>query len=573
MASTGATSHDEFPGSTSYSTTSDEIHDRDHAVREFPRGRVAPAEVPDEAKPKKEKGKPDRPVDRPVDSQVLVDPSGTREAERAHPAFPQPEKKRGRWAKRLIFLAIVGAVLGVALYHGIPALQWALSTTSTDDAFVSGHTTNAGPRIEGIVTEVLVEQNDRVEPGTLLARLDREPFEISVRQTEASLDQSRSNLRLAKAQVKSQLASARAAFFTRKNQQEQLRRQVKSLEAQVAALRTAQSSQHLAEVDQRRLNNLTARGSASQSELDQRNNALDGAVNQVKQAWTAIAETRAALGLGPDEEHPEQVPADLLQQQSGIQTANSSIAQALEQIGIDFDAHDIKPGEAFEQILHMDSSQGLQDAFGQVVERAPAVLVAKAAVSLAESNLANSKLNLSWTEIRSEVAGFIQDRQANPGNRVEPGQTMFSIRPDYVWVDANYKETQLHHIKIGMKVDLHVDAYPGKVFQGRVSGFNPGTGLSESLLPPENATGNYIKVTQRLPVRIELVEPNPKDTPLFIGLSVVPYVKFKEPLDGPDAGQRIHPDDYRQHPDVGDGPAGRRSANRVDPGGLGRGTP
>ncbi len=84
-----------------------------------------------------------------------------------------------------------------------------------------------------------------------------------------------------------------------------------------------------------------------------------------------------------------------------------------------------------------------------------------------------------------------------------------------------------------MPVDLYVDAYPKRVFKGRVSGFNPGTGLSESLLPPENATGNYIKVTQRLPVRIELVEPNPKETPLFIGLSVVPYVKIKETPTGP----------------------------------------
>ncbi len=370
MASTSDSSSDEFPGTTYFSTASDLIHDEGHQVAEYPRGRVAPAEPPEEEKSKKDKGKPARPVDRPVDSQVLVDPSGTREAERSHPAFPEPKKKRGRWVKRLIYFAIVASVLGVALYYGIPALRWALSTASTDDAFVSGHTTNAGPRLDAIVTEVLVERNDRIEPGTLLAVLDKEPFEIAVKQSEASLEQARSNLILSKAQVKSQLAGARAAFFTRRNQQEQLRRQVKSLEAEVAALRTAQSNQHLAELDQRRLNNLTARGSASQAELDQRNATLDSANNQVKQAWTAIAETRATLGLAPDQEHPEQVPTDLLQQQSGIQTANSSIAQSLEQIGVDFDAHDIKPGEAFEQILHMDSSKGLQDAFGQIIERA-----------------------------------------------------------------------------------------------------------------------------------------------------------------------------------------------------------
>ena len=91
-----------------------------------------------------------------------------------------------------------------------------------------------------------------------------------------------------------------------------------------------------------------------------------------------------------------------------------------------------------------------------------------------------------------------------------------------------------------MPVDLHLDAYPGRVFKGRVAGFSPGTGLSESLLPPENATGNYVKVTQRLPVRIELAEPNPDDTPLFVGLSVVPSVRFTERPTGPGAGQRLH---------------------------------
>ena len=285
----------------------------------------------------------------------------------------------------------------------------------------------------------------------------------------------------------------------------------------------------------------------------------------VTEAWTAIQETRAALGLPADYEHPDQVPKDILQKYSSVENAVSSIAQSLAQIGVPFDASDIKPGAAFETIIHMDTSKGLEDAFNHIVDRAPAVVVSQAAVVKAEQDVANAKLNLSWTEIRSEMAGFVQDRSASPGNRVEPGDNMISIRPDYVWIEANYKETQLHTIRIGHPVDLYVDAYPGKVFKGRVSGFNAGTGLSESLLPPENATGNYIKVTQRLPVRIELVEPNPVDTPLFIGLSVVPYVMVKEEATGPDAGKRLHPNgNYRQHPDAGGGPAGRQMQNRVE---------
>ncbi len=568
MSSTSATGLDGSPLNIEYSTSTDHVFREDRDPAEFPRGRVAPPEQ-DAGKDAKDR----RPVDRPMDSKVLADASGTRLAERGHPAFPKAEKKPKHWVRRIAILAVIAAIVAAALYWGIPAVEWALTTASTDDAFVSGHTTNVSPRVEGLVTEVMVERNDRVEPGTILARLDRQPFEIALAQAEAALVEARANLDLARAQVKAQLGMARAAFFRRRNQQEQLRRQIKSLEAQVATLRANQSSQKLAALDQKRIENLVKQGSATQAELDQRNNTLDVANQRVKEAWTAIQETRAALGLEPNFDDPLAVPRDLVEQQSGIQTAVSDITSTLAQIGLPFDAHDLKPGEAFEQIIHMDSSRGLEDAFGRVVEKAPAVKVAHATVTRSERDVDNARLRLSWTEIRSEVAGYVQDRSANPGNRVEPGQTLASIRPDYVWIDANFKETQLDNIKIGMPVDLYVDAYPKRVFKGRVSGFNPGTGLSESLLPPENATGNYIKVTQRLPVRIELVEPNPKETPLFIGLSVVPYVKFKEKPTGPDAGDRLHLDGYRQHPDVGGGPAGNRPDNQAEAGSRGLGKP
>ena len=550
-----------FASTTIFSTASDQIVDEDHEVSEFPHGRVAPAPRPDQSKRKKKRDL----VDRPVDSQVVADPQGTRLAERGHPAFPKPERKPSRWKGRLFILLLIAAIIGAILYWGVPAVEWAMSTTSTDDAFVSGHTTYVSPRVAGLLTEMLVESNDRVEPGDVLARLDRQPFVIALQQSKSSLTQAEANLALSKAQVKSQLEGARASFFQRKNQQEQLERQVRSLEAQVAALRSSQSSQHLAELDQTRLKNLVGRGSASQSELDQRNNTLDMANQQVTESWTAIQQTRAALGLKPDYENPSKVPDDLLQKQSAIETAVSNISSSLAQIGIDFDASDIKPGEAFESIIHMDTSKGLEDAFHHIVDQAPAVKVSQAALVKAQSDLDNANLQLSWTEIRAEVSGYVQDRSGNPGNRVEEGTNILSIRSDYIWVDANFKETQISTVKIGHPVEMYVDAYPDKMFKGRVSGFNAGTGLSESLLPPENATGNYIKVTQRLPVRIELVEPNPPDTPLFIGLSVVPYVKIKEEPTGIDAGQRLHPSTtYRQNPTAGGGPAGKQPRNRVE---------
>jgi membrane fusion protein, multidrug efflux system len=132
----------------------------------------------------------------------------------------------------------------------------------------------------------------------------------------------------------------------------------------------------------------------------------------------------------------------------------------------------------------------------------------------------------------------------NPGNNVQAGQGLMAIRSlTEIWIDANFKETQLANLRIGQHVELDVDMYGRKrVFDGRISGFTMGTGSTLALLPAQNATGNFIKVVQRLPVRIELVDYDPDKEPLFIGLSVVPYVLLKEPPTGPNAGKVLQPD-------------------------------
>jgi membrane fusion protein (multidrug efflux system) len=507
-------------------------------------------------------------VDYPVDSQVVADPGGTRLVDEGHPAFP--ERPRRHWGRWVAIGLLAAAAVGAGLYIGAPKLEEALHTVSTDDAFVSSHVTYVGPRVPDLVTEVLVELDDRVEPGMLLVRLDREPFEVALAQAEASLEEARANLVQARALVKSQLAQARSSFYRRTNAQERLREQVAALRARVAALRARESSQWLAEVDQRRIENLVKRGSATQAELDQRNNALKVAREQVKQAWAEVQETRAVLGLPPNYENPLDLPKDLEEQQSTVQTAVSEVAAALAQLGIPIDPKDVAHAKAFREFLRPQGGKSTGEGLEDVVDRAPAVKVALAAVDRAGKQVDDARLRLSYTEIRSEVAGYVQDRSVNPGNYVQPGQTLFSIRPDYVWVDANYKETQLRYILIGMPVDLHVDAYPKRVFKGRVVGFSPGTGLAGALLPPENATGNYVKVTQRLPVRIELAEPNPKDTPLFVGLSVVPRVRYKERPTGPGAGERLHAPGRPAPPDVGAGPAGLQPQNRAGDDGTSR---
>jgi membrane fusion protein (multidrug efflux system) len=177
--------------------------------------------------------------------------------------------------------------------------------------------------------------------------------------------------------------------------------------------------------------------------------------------------------------------------------------------------------------------------FAQYAANAPAVKQAEAKLETARRDLAQAELDLRYCDIIADIDGVITSRNVNPGNFVQVGQNLMAIRSlNEIWVDANFKETQLRDLRIGQPVDLHVDMYGGThVFKGRISGFTEGTGSTLALLPAENATGNFIKVVQRLPVRIDLVDYNPDQTPLFIGTSVVPYVYINKPPTGPDAGK------------------------------------
>ena len=157
------------------------------------------------------------------------------------------------------------------------------------------------------------------------------------------------------------------------------------------------------------------RGSATQSELDQRNNTLKVADEQEKEAWEAIQETRAQLGLPPDYKDPLKVPKELENQQSTVQSAVSDIASSLAQAGIPFDPKDAAQAKAFDDFLRPEGDRSAGEGLEKVVDAAPAVKVALASVTRSRKQLDNALLQLRWTEIRSEVAGYVQDRQAQPG--------------------------------------------------------------------------------------------------------------------------------------------------------------
>ncbi len=184
-------------------------------------------------------------------------------------------------------------------------------------------------------------------------------------------------------------------------------------------------------------------------------------------------------------------------------------------------------------------TRSLQD----LVPKVPFVLQAKAALEQARHDLEQAELNLRYCDIVSEIDGVVIGRNVNPGNNVQAGQALMAVRSlTEIWIDANFKETQLADLRIGQRVRCEVDMYGSRrEFEGRITGFTMGTGQTLSLLPAQNATGNFVKIVQRLPVRVELTDYDPDKAPLFVGLSVTPYVYYKEPPTGPHAGEVLQP--------------------------------
>ena len=214
-----------------------------------------------------------------LDSQIVAGPAGTRVVAEDGAESGDSGTRRRHWVRWLILGVAFAAILLVGLPKGISYVRELLDTVSTDDAFVSGHITYVSPRIEDVATEVLVDQDDRVDAGQLLVRLDRQPFELTVAQNDASLAQARANLAQARAQVRSQIAQARGAYYRRKNAQETVRQQVATLSARVATQRSRRVSASSAHDNLRRgVASWAPTGGISKEDLDQRENALKVAV-------------------------------------------------------------------------------------------------------------------------------------------------------------------------------------------------------------------------------------------------------------------------------------------------------
>ena len=447
--------------------------------------------------------------------------------------------REARKATRKLLFAAVGVAVGaVLLVFGIPWVKEMLNTVSTDDAYVNGHVTFVAPRVAGQISRVLVDDNNRVRKGDLLAELDKEPYRVAVSEKQAAVDTAKADLQAATAAARGIEAQAMSQRWNLQHAVEGVDSQVALLHARVADINKSKAALVLAQLQYDRARELVPRGDTPREVLDERQATLTTAGAELTQTLANVYQIRVSLGLPAQPDGGGdlgQVPPDLDETFSSVLEAQAALIQSAAQLGV-VHSFDQGPKAMLDQFYKLGD---VDSTFAQFAANAPAVKQAEARVVEARRDLDDAELNLRYCDVVSEIDGVVTRRNVNPGNNVQVGQSLMAVRSlTHIWIDANFKETQLADLRIGQRVRCEVDMYGGRrEYNGRITGFTMGTGSTLALLPAQNATGNFVKIVQRLPVRIELEGYDPDKRPLFIGTSVTPYVYINKPPTGPDAGK------------------------------------
>ncbi len=469
---------------------------------------------------------PDKPADATA-PKVEVTPKAELKVAANRRRFPKP-----------VILVVAGVVLLLVAVWVIRSFR----TVSTDDAYVNSYVTFVAPRVTGQVAQVLVEDNNRVKKGDVLVQLDPEPYQVKLAIKQAALDKAQADYAVAEASVRSQLAQARSERFKLEHAVEDVDNQKALVRQRVATWTQSNATLTLAQSEYDREKGLLAKNAVSTQEVEEKREKLDVARAQVTQALEDVHQARAALGL-PEEppagKNLDDMPDDLDQVYSSVREALAGLIQSAAQLGVVQSSYDLTPKQIIAQFYKRDPNGNIDVIYAAIIRNAPSLKQAQATVAQAQSDLDQAKLDLRYCTIISEIDGVVTRRNVNPGNYVQVGQSLMAVRSlKDIWVDANFKETELRNLRIGQHVDLLTDMYGKHLkFEGRISGFTMGTGSTLALLPAQNATGNFVKVVQRLPVRIDLVNYDPANGPLFVGLSVEPEVDVVSEPTGPNAGK------------------------------------
>ena len=415
--------------------------------------------------------------------------------------------------RRALALSLVGVLVLLAGAWGGQAWRHWSRHVATDDAFVEAHVSPVSARVRGTVLEVLVRDNQEVAAGEPLVRLDPRDLDVKVLQARAALATAESRLRMAAAglpmtdaSTRSQVAlaeatAARAALgidSARRvldERHSRLRARRASMEAAQADVTARRADVERATLDRGRAQALLERTLIARQEFDYADIALKTATAALEAARQRLDATRAEVA---------QAEAELASQEVVIAQAGR---------------------------LREEAEAGLGDARsrrGEVTVRSAEIASAEAQRAEAQAALREAELNLEYATITAPIAGRVTRRTVEVGQGVQPGQPLLAVVDvGNVWVVANYKETQLTHVRPGQRATISVDTHPGLLLRARVDSIQSGTGSRFTLLPPENASGNFVKVVQRIPVKLVL-EPGQNGHALLVpGMSVVPVIELR----------------------------------------------
>lgn len=412
---------------------------------------------------------------------------------------PVPVKKLAN--KRNLKWLGGGLAAAVLVTGGLTYWHFASMWEETDNATITGHVHNISSRVEGVVTDVLVDDNQVVPAGTPIVRLDTRDFQTQVMNAQAALNRARSQLDVASQTVESTGTSADAATTSAASDYADAVADVARAQSAVndaragVAMAQARMKQQEAEVvraknDFLRYKDLEAEGAISTQQLDSAKRDLDvanaamaGAKDSYTQSVTRVQQASDSVKLAQ---------AKVLRSQGTAQQAKSQVQQT-----------DVRRKE---------------------------VAVAKAATDEQAASLRSAQLNLSYATIVAPVEGTVGRKTVEVGQRIQPGQPLMALVSPERWVVANFKETQLARMKPGQEVEVEVDALPGAHLKGNVDSFSPASGAQFALLPPDNATGNFTKIVQRVPVKIRLTDEsiNKFGNRITPGMSVIAKVKVAD---------------------------------------------
>jgi membrane fusion protein (multidrug efflux system) len=392
--------------------------------------------------------------------------------ETAGPERPNNNTK----ARRIKIGALIVLVLAVAatIYWWVFMRNYA----TTDDAYARADSAMVSVRVPGTIIKILVDNDFAVQTGQTLIELDPADYKVAVDRAKAALDGDEADLKAAEImvppvniQTSSQVEAAEAALKAARDTESQTRHNHEQLRNSRAA--TAADLVQ-AERDFKRFETLSASGAGTQRRSEEAQTSYDKAKAQLRAVDAQIAALESAFSASTQQ---------VSRARAQLQAARSELANV-----------DV-------QLRKVDALKAKRDK------------------SMAE--LEAARLNLSYCVIAASIDGYIAQKNIQLGDRVQPGQALMAVVPlGKIYIEANFKETQLTNVRIGQPASISADIYPGYVYTGKVSGIRAGTGAAFSLIPPENATGNWIKVVQRIPVKIELDRPPPPDHPLRVGASL-----------------------------------------------------